>query len=137
MYVTIEAEKNTFNYLQSNTEAEQRSRHRKTPDPEQILESQGSVSKSTKDSRSVPKKPTTLDAKKDVRQQTMPAAITHAASDKLYREEARRASQEHLKNERQRSERKEKPNEIKRTSIPDKLIPLSPSHNTKTKTSFI
>jgi hypothetical protein len=145
MYVTIETEKNTSNYLQSNSEQEQRLHNQKTSDsnkkyldkPEQINEHQGSVSKSTKNVRSRPRKSPSLDEKNIPKQQTKSTVVTHTASDKLYRDEARRTLQEHLKTEQQRIERREKPTETKRTSIPEKLIPLSPSHNSKTKTNFI
>jgi hypothetical protein len=139
IYVTIETEKNTSNYLQSNSEQEKRSQtsdagKKNLDESEQINDNQGSVSKSTNNVHSRPPKPVktpSSDEKKTPKQQTKSSSGFHAASDKLYREDEKRGLQEHLKVERQRIEQKEK------SIVPDKSIPLSLSNNSKTKTNLI
>lgn len=68
-----------------------------------------------------------------------PTETYHAASDKLYRDDARRSLQEHLKAERQRIEQGEKYSQSSRQTLRTKpsTTTSSLSYNTKSKTNVI
>lgn len=68
----------------------------------------------------------------------VPTENSHAASDKLYRDDARRSLQEHLKAERQRIEQGERYTQSTRQTVRNKpSTTASLSYNTKSKTNVI
>jgi len=126
-YVTIEDEKNTSNFLQSNSNHEERSIHsRQTPDTtkkhieeyQESFDNQLSISKRQNDVRSGETRPTknvSGDERKNSQQTPKlrrALVLSHPASEKLYRDDERRVTQDNLKSNRHRLENKEK-NRIK------------------------
>ncbi len=150
IYVTIEREKNTSNFLQSNSNHEERSIiSRRTSDTtkkhieeyQETFDNQLSISKRQNDVRSGQTKlirNVSGDEKKNSQQQTpkliraMP--LSHPASDKLYRDDEKRATQDNLKTDRHHLEQGEKSNQTQRTVIRDKSMTSSSSTSNSSKT---
>jgi len=116
MYVTIEDEKNISNFLQSNSNHEERViNSRRTSDTtkkhieeyQETSDNQLSISKHQNDVRSGQTKPAkhvSGDERKNSQQQTpklrRTLPLSHPASDKLYRNDEKRTTQDNLKSDR-------------------------------------
>jgi len=156
IYVTVETEKNTPNYLQTNFNQKQRSSNfrrisdtnktKHIEESEKIIDNQLPISKSQKDIRSGQTKSignTSIDeknvSKRLTSKLTRPLPVSHPVSDKLYRDNEKRVLQEQLKTERQRIEQGGKVKQTQRTMIRDKLMTSSSSsfNNSRTKASNI
>jgi hypothetical protein len=124
IYVTIEAEKNAANYLQGNDDQEQLSYKRQTAEKmkkrlderEKSFDNQPLISKPTNAVRSEQIKAPKI-SKQETPQSTKPLQLLHPASDKLYRDNATRTSQEHSKPERRHIDEEEKYNLKQRLSV--------------------
>ena len=152
MYVTVELEKNTASFDQSNNNQKQRlfiSRQssetitKHTEESEKIADSQIWKCKSQDElnfRQTKQRKEMANDAQEILKTRTpkLPRAkpFFHPASDKLYRNDERRLLQDNLKSDRQRSEPGEKFNQVPRSIIRNKLVSSSSllsTHNNKSK----
>ncbi len=154
MYVTIETEKNSFNFLHSNYNNEERlltlrrgsdiNKKQTEENERRNFDNQLVKPKVEKEIQYEPLRPTKypINDEKKISKPPTPIlsramTLSHPASDKLYRDEEKRVKENNLKSERQRSEQDEKTTRTQRTIIRDKP-PSSPSFNRhKTKTNII
>jgi len=154
IYVRIETEKDTSNYLRSNSNHEQKRlvNSRRTSDPikkhieeaAKNVDNQLSISKHQNNPQSSQMRPTRNsadDARKILRQQssklTKTSTLSHPVSDKLYRNDEKRVVQERLKTEKQHLVQGEKSSRTQQTIVREKSrVPSSFSSKTsKTKTN--
>lgn len=144
MYVTIETEKNTSNYLQSNSNNDKREvNSRRSSEAlkkhieecQQLFERQLSASKSQNNGHRQTSSITVRSSLTDEKKSSKPLAskstrslpLSHPASDKLYRDDEKRASQEYPRSDRQVSEQKEKAKQLRPTTIRHKTKISTPS----------
>ena len=145
-YVTIEAEKNTTSYLQSNYNQEQRaSTLQPTPESARYYTEtvvQPMLTKSSNEMRSLQSRSSLADSRKVHKPPSAyySGASSHAASDRLYQDNAKSGEQSTRKPERSRRETGENYTPSHRTTIREKTTsssytPSSSSSGTTYKTS--